>query len=114
MVLELLYNILNKYCVIEYLKLEKFEKYCNEMDHLTAAADILLQWMSTANDEWQGVCGTRDEVKKAFCDALADEDFWEEKDPPPNIIQKSTNLNLGQWWMKYAKEIQFGFEPNHC
>ena len=58
-----------------------------------------------AHEEWRCACGSRDEVKKAFCDAFLDEDFWEGKDPPSNIVQESTNLNLKQWWMKYADEI---------
>ena len=43
MVLRLLYDILNKYCVIESLKLKEFEKYCNELGYLTVAADIISQ-----------------------------------------------------------------------
>ena len=60
LVFELLYNILNKYCVIEDLKLGEFEEYCNKMDYFTVAARIISQWMTTAHEEWRCIRGSRD------------------------------------------------------
>ena len=111
--LSFLYDIINKYCLIEDLKLEEFEEYCNKWDYFTVAARILSRMMTTAHNDWKSVTGSRDELYRAFCNAFYDEDFWEGKDSPPNIIQESKDLSLEKWWMKHASDIQFGHENNH-
>ena len=113
LVLAFLYDVINEYCLVEDLKLEEFEEYCNKMDYFTVAAKILSQMMTTAHEEWKCINGSRDELCRAFCNAFYHEDFWEGKDPPQNIIQESKDLSLEKWWMKHASDIQFGHKPNY-